>query len=150
MLSLTQMTIRKPLFLAVSLWLVMVAGVSSARSATLIPTEATWSYWPGKEAPSLQAPFWVGANFSDANWQEGPAPFRYGDGEGGTLIEGMQNTYATFFIRRSFQVATPDQIGALTLNIDYDDGFALWINGRRVRSANAPNAIQLDLSLIHI
>ena len=122
----------------------MVTGVSNARSATLIPTGATWSYWPGEEAPSLQAPFWVEANFSDANWQEGPAPFRYGDGEGGTLIEGMQNTYSTFFIRRSFQVATPDQIEALTLHIDYDDGFALWINGRRVRSANAPNAIQLD------
>ncbi|MEC9131041.1 MAG: hypothetical protein VYE02_06655, partial [Verrucomicrobiota bacterium] len=144
MLSLTLMTIRKPLFLVASLWLVMVAGVSNARSAILIPTGATWSYWPGEEAPSLQAPFWVEANFSDANWQEGPAPFRYGDGEGGTLIEGMQNTYSTFFIRRSFQVAAPDQIEALTLNIDYDDGFALWINGRRVRSANAPNAIQLD------
>ena len=144
MLSLTLMTIRKPLFLVASLWLVMVTGVSNARSATLIPTGATWSYWPGEEAPSLQAPFWVEANFSDANWQEGPAPFRYGDGEGGTLIEGMQNTYSTFFIRRSFQVATPDQIEALTLHIDYDDGFALWINGRRVRSANAPNAIQLD------
>ena len=112
----TLMTIRKPLFLVASLWLVMVAGVSNARSATLIPTGATWSYWPGEDAPSLQAPFWVEANFSDANWQEGPAPFRYGDGEGGTLIEGMQNTYSTFFIRRSFQVAAPDQIEALTLH----------------------------------
>ena len=57
MLSMTLMTIRKPLFLVASLWLVMVAGVSNARSATLIPTGATWSYWPGEEAPSLQAPF---------------------------------------------------------------------------------------------
>ena len=71
-------------------------------------------------------------------------PLRFGMETGREAPSSKANTYSTFFIRRSFQVATPDQIEALTLHIDYDDGFALWINGRRVRSANAPNAIQLD------
>ncbi len=135
---------RKALFSIASLWLGLAAAVSSVHSAVLIPTEATWSYWTGLEAPSLEAPFWVEKGFVDASWQKGSAPFRYGDGSGGTLIEGMQNTFSTFFIRRSFQVTDPEQIEALNLHMDYDDGFALWINGRLTHQVNAPNAIQLE------
>ena len=101
----------KTSFFVASLWLVMVTGVSNARSATLIPTGATWSYWPGEgEALRFRRPFGWKRTFRMPTGKRGPLRFGMETGRGGTLIEGMQNTYSTFFIRRSFQVATgPDR-----------------------------------------
>ena len=69
---------------------------------------------------------------SDSDWPIGASPIRYGDGNGGTVLRDMRNTYSTMFFRRTFTVARASQISALDLLVDYDDGFVVWINGERV------------------
>ena len=113
-------------------------------AGTLISQESQWRFWPGDKAPSEVANAWVQPDFADERWRTGTSPFRYGDGLGGTLITGMQNSYSSFFLRQRFIVSSVSQIEGLMLNIDYDDGFAVWLNGSEVLRANAPLALSLN------
>ena len=73
-------------------------------AGTLIAKESQWHAWPGNQAPSAETLKWVEFDFNDSEWSKGSAPFRYGDGAGGTEINGMRNTYSTYFLRRHFSV----------------------------------------------
>ena len=122
----------------------LAAGTAALRAGTLIGQGSQWRYWPGESAPSEVSEAWAQPEFSDTHWRLGRSPFRYGDGEGGTLINGMRNTYSTYFLRRSFVVPAVSEIEGLELNIDYDDGFVVWINGAEVLRSNAPETITLN------
>ncbi len=122
----------------------VIAVMVDTNAGTLISRESQWRYWPGDEAPSDNAEAWAQPEFSDEHWRSGASPFRYGDGVGGTLITGMRNSYSSFFIRQEFFVSSLDLIEGLALNMDYDDGFALWINGTPVLRANAPQELSLN------
>ncbi len=64
-------------------------------------------------------------------------PFWYGDVlPGGTQLTGMANVHTSLFLRRSFTVANPTEIGALVLQAKSDDGFVAWINGVEVYRYN--------------
>jgi len=54
-----------------------------------------------------------------------------------TDVQGaMQGRSHTVYIRIPFQVADPDSLGALTLNLRYDDGFLAFLNGTLIASSN--------------
>ncbi len=57
-------------------------------------------------------------------------------------IEAMKGLSPSLYLRIPFTVTDPDQIDFLTLRMKYDDGFAAWINGVLVASANAPVNLQ--------
>jgi hypothetical protein len=50
----------------------------------------------------------------------------------------MHGVRGTAYLRLPFTVADPGSLDALTLRMRYDDGFALWLNGVPVASANSP------------
>ena len=115
--------------------LALVAGVwfgSEANAGTLFARGAKWSYYKGNDHPSGGDLEWTEPNFDDSDWPSGASPIRYGDGNGGTVLRDMRNTYSTMFFRRTFTVAQASQVSALDLLVDYDDGFAVWINGEQV------------------
>ena len=124
--------------------LMLILGVGPLQGETLIPFESQWRSWPGSESPSAAPLDWVAPRFPDAAWALASAPFRYGDGEGGTEIRGMRNRFATYYLRKEFRVSSPQTIEALELNIDYDDGFAVWINGVEVLRVNVPERLAFD------
>ncbi|MDA7665333.1 lamin tail domain-containing protein [Verrucomicrobia bacterium] len=113
-------------------------------AGTLIAKESQWHAWPGNQAPSAETLKWVEFDFNDSEWSKGRAPFRYGDGAGGTEIKGMRNTYSTYFLRRHFAVDSVSLVEGLELNVDYDDGFVVWLNGNEVLRVNAPDALALN------
>ena len=51
-------------------------------------------------------------------------------------LEGEQEGYLTVYIRREFEVDDPASLKAFALQVDYDDGFIAFINGREVARAN--------------
>ena len=115
--------------------LILVAGAwlaSEVNAATLFSRGAKWSYYKGNDHPSGGDLEWTEPDFDDSDWPSGASPIRYGDGNGGTVLGDMRNTYSTMFFRRTFTVANPAQISALDLLVDYDDGFVVWINGEQV------------------
>ena len=115
--------------------LAFLAGVwfgSKANAGTLFARGAKWSYYKGNDHPSGGDLEWTEPDFDDSDWPSGASPIRYGDGNGGTVLGDMQNTYSTIFFRRTFTLANANQVSALDLLVDYDDGFVVWINGEQV------------------
>jgi len=110
----------------------------------VIDLNSQWSYFKGTVEPSVPNTLWKTNGFDDAGWLKGNAPFRYGDGSSGTLLSDMQNSYTTFYIRKEFTISDASIVDELKLAIDYDDGFAIWINGRNVLLANAPASFAYD------
>ena len=101
------------------------------------PLNSEFKYLKGIEAGDLAAN-WNTAAFDDASWASGQAPFWYGDGANGTLLDDMENSYPSFYLRTTFTASSVELIPRLILQVDYDDGFILWINGKNVFAQNAP------------
>jgi len=116
-----------------------VAGIDEAMGTLIaeqaIPWGAIWRYAKGTEAPP---PDWQLADFDDSEWLEGPAGFGYGNDDDATILDDMQGSYTTVYIRRLFDLGGgADSIRRISLHIDYDDGFVAYLNGVEVaRSAN--------------
>jgi Lamin Tail Domain len=51
----------------------------------------------------------------------------------------MTNINATAWLRYSFNITDPSGVSSLSLRMKYDDGFAAWLNGTLVASANSPD-----------
>ena len=134
----------KNLFLLGAFIGLIAVSFISGHAGTLIAKESQWHAWPGDQAPSAELLGWVESGFDDGEWLKGAAPFRYGDGVGGTEIIGMRNSYSTYFLRRHFSVDAVALVEGLELNIDYDDGFVVWLNGVEVLRVNAPETLALN------
>ena len=101
---------------------------------------STYKYLKGSAAAGL-AVNWMTEAFDDSGWNSARAPFRYGDGTGGTLLGDMQNSYTTLYLRSAFNAFSIDRIKEITLTVNYDDGFVIWINGVEAMRQNAPAAL---------
>ncbi len=109
-----------------------------SETVTLVEAGRTWHYLAGAEAASEPAEAWTQSDFDDSAWPAGPAGFGYGDNDDATVLADMQGRYVTLHIRTTFSVAAPVGDGALELEIDYDDGFIAYLNGREVARRNVP------------
>ncbi len=91
----------------------------------------TWHY------SSTQPPAdWAAKGFDDSGWGTAPGGFGYGDGDDTTELPAGT---LSFFLRRSFTASDTAQLVQALLHLDYDDGFAAYLNGTEIaRSANLP------------
>ncbi|HHO55899.1 MAG TPA: hypothetical protein ENK21_05875, partial [Trueperaceae bacterium] len=69
---------------------------------------------------------------------QGPSGFGYGDNDDNTLIPASPSV----FIRKSFNISDPSQADGMLIHIDYDDAYALYLNGKLITKKNIS-----DLSL---
>ena len=78
---------------------------------------------------------WTQVKFDDSGFQVGSSGFGYGDEDDRTRLPAETTVV---LLRREF--IWPDHLdpAALVLEVDYDDGFAAYLNGTRVAAANAP------------
>ncbi|MFB6320597.1 CotH kinase family protein [Saccharicrinis sp. FJH54] len=112
--------------------------VISASSQELIRSGTEYKYFKGSQSPST-ADDWIQLNFNDQTWDNGSSPFWYGDGSGGTILDDMQNNYSSFYLRTKIEVDSVTNIEDVSLFVNYDDGFNLFINSHLVLSENAPS-----------
>jgi len=116
---------------------------SSSATETLIPWSAGgWRYLADG---SNQGTAWRTPEFNDAAWATGTAELGYGDGDEATIIpqvdvnpslNGTQRP-ATSYFRRTFNVPATGAILGMTLRVEYDDAYAVYLNGVRV-AGNLP------------
>jgi hypothetical protein len=126
----------------------------AALGSSLLPTSAdtplvnhgdAWHYHQGTTAPQVD---WKSTTDSglDASWLTGNGGFGYADNSAEvagvqTPLGDMLGTYATVFMRRTFEVASEvDPDLRLMLTMDWDDGFIAWLDGVYLTSANSPGA----------
>jgi hypothetical protein len=89
---------------------------------------------------------WTGANepFDDSGWIAGQQgigfdllpdfhPFI-----GTDVRSAMFNVSATIYVRLPFNVANPSLLQSLRMSVDYDDGFAAYLNGVEFARVNTP------------
>ncbi|MFT5240393.1 MAG: hypothetical protein ACI9OU_001412 [Candidatus Promineifilaceae bacterium] len=118
----------------------------SAATLTLVSTGATCTAWVPTDDSA--ASNWLDLAFNDSGWAAGQTGVGYENAPGNSinytdlistdLLDAMYNSNRTAYIRIPFdltEVALPHQ---LVLNVQFDDGFAAYINGNLVAATNAP------------
>jgi len=117
-------------------------GPGLPASTAIVGKGASWNYRPGTSELSDPADAWPDPAFVESGWSNGPAPFGYGPLSYGTALS-MQGNYVSVFLRKAFTLSDAAAVTHLKLDIDYDDGFIVWLNGRelaRVNVAGAPGS----------
>lgn len=123
---------------------------SSTQTTTVLPLNQTWRYLAdGSDAGTA----WRAVLFDDSTWSSGAGELGYGDGDEATVVPfvdadpvtpGMQKNATTYF-RTSFQVANATGLTAAVLQVKYDDGVILYLNGAEVaRSPNLASGAAFD------
>jgi hypothetical protein len=114
------------------------AGALTYTSATVNETLVPWSAggWKYLANGSDLGTAWRAPAFDDASWPAGTAELGYGDGDEATVIPIVESSpgqkVATSYFRRTFTLADTTGITNLSASVEYDDGYALYLNGVRV------------------
>jgi len=110
----------------------------AANSGMLVGKTAGWKYYDkGKDLGSA----WRAPDYDDSGWKDGNAPLGYPDTNLDIDTEmdwgvDPSGKYTTTYFRTCFMLGdAPSSISSLTLNIRYDDGYVVWLNGQAVASA---------------
>lgn len=111
-------------------------GINTA-SQTVIPAASQWKYWDRGSRPAAN---WQNAAYSDATWSSGAAPLGYGGGQTTTISYGSNSNqkYITSYFRKTFTIAAPAGVTALTASLARDDGAVVYLNGVEVARSNMP------------
>ncbi len=99
----------------------------------LVKVGAPWKFWRGVKAPPQG---WREAAFDDSKWESGPSGLGFSDDDDATVIDDMQGKYVALFVRHGFDVPAAALAKRLILRVDYDDGFAAYLNGKEVAREN--------------
>lgn len=103
---------------------------------TLVNYGSTWSYYDLQNEPAVQGSIdWNDLTYNATTWSSGPGQLGYGDGDESTLINS--NTLTAYF-RHAFNVSSPGDYDSLNLNLLFDDGAVVYLNGVEVWRQNMP------------
>lgn len=134
--------------------------------------DTTWTYFAGLAEPSgglvdhgliagqlADAPdvSWGGVSFDDSTWATGVGPVGYDSGVNPDYVLGvdlqseMRGVTPSVYVRHQFPVtqAEADSAFPLSLNVDFDDGMIVYLNGSEifrdnVGTAGSPTAHDVD------
>ena len=96
----------------------------------LVPDGSTWKYFKGTKEPSTPQAAWRQLGFNDSAWLSGPAAIGYGEAFIATNLADMRGSYTSLYLRKTFDVADLAAFDKLILEVKYDDGVNVWINGK--------------------
>lgn len=94
----------------------------------------TWAYrTPAPTLSDQSVPNWTDPTYDDKGWMRGPSGFGYGDGDDQTILPAGT---ICVYTRKDFWIDDKEKIGSLILQIDYDDGYIIYLNGREIARKN--------------
>lgn len=118
-------------------------GWQIAQEAVLLPRESEWDYLDDGSEPGAD---WFAEDYSVAGWNSGPAILGFGGNEETSLNETTAGrrpaNINSYYFRSTFNVPSvlPGENSALDncyVNVLWDDGIVLYINGNVVLRMNA-------------
>lgn len=120
-------------------WMLIFASSKDRKQAvaaweTVVRKSMIWRYRLGSAAIPAA---WMARDFNDTGWNQGLSGFGFGDNDDATTIA---NSNLSVYGRITFQVADSAAVLGIILDMDYDDGFVAYINGREVARANLGTA----------
>ena len=84
---------------------------------------------------------WRDVGFDDSSWKTGPAELGYGDRDEATVVAfgpSSGNKFITTYFRHKVSVRDPGGVLRLRLQLLFDDGVVVYINGIEVVRSNMP------------
>ena len=113
-------------------------GGGGPAPVTYISSGYRWRYL---DNGSNQGSAWRTENFDDSEWPSGPSELGYGsddEGSGTTLSFGPNSSskYPTTYFRTSVDIPDPSLFFNFLLRVKYDDGIAVYINGKEAIRQN--------------
>jgi hypothetical protein len=84
-----------------------------------------WKY----KVPTTNINNWTATSFNDATWLIGKGGFGFGDADDSTIIS---TSSISVYVRKTFTIIDTADLYNMVLNIDYDDGFVAYINGKPI------------------
>jgi len=97
--------------------------------------------WRYLDNGSNQGTAWRGTGFNDAAWPLGNGQLGYGDGDETTVVSfggNPNNKHLTTYFRSSFTIADPQAFERVDLDLIFDDGAVVYVNGTEVGRPNMP------------
>ena len=120
-------------------YLIVVTDDTSKKQTThhwesAVKATDTWKY----KIPAAGADTnWRNLSFNDATWTSGTGGVGFGDADDGTSIP---TTSVSVYMRKTFTIADTGKITQGVFNMDYDDGFVAYLNGKEIARANLGTA----------
>lgn len=113
-----------------------ILGSSSQHQNILVDMGAAqWSYlYDGTDQGTL----WRSSAFDDSSWNSGTGQFGFGNGDESTDIGPRVNHRYTAYFRNTFNASNVEENTGLSINLIYDDGAVVYINGQEVRRIHMP------------
>ena len=100
---------------------------------TLIHFGSQWKYYDlGMEPPDQVDLHWSDSAFTDTGWSIGPAQLGYGDGDEATVLDPVFTAY----FRHQFNITDTSLFSAFKLDLLYDDGAIVYLNGVEIWRIN--------------
>lgn len=96
-----------------------------------------WDYFEGEYEPPVN---WKTTLFVDP-WNSGPGGFGFGDDDDNTLIS---EDVSSIYYRIEFEVIDKTKLIQAIINMDYDDGYVIYLNGFNVASAGLSDTPSFD------
>ncbi len=93
---------------------------------TIVKDNSTWYY---QIPTSASSPEWINPSFTVNSWLQGNGGFGYGDADDNTVLP---SSAVSVYTRIEFNITNINQIVAMALHFDYDDGFVAYLNGTEV------------------
>jgi hypothetical protein len=112
-----------------------VGGSPPPPEETVVPI-ALGSVWKYDDTGTDRGTGWLALGYDDTAWRSGPAQLGYGDGDEATVLRRSPVVPSYYFRRR---IRVEGQVTLAQLRTLFDDGVAVWVNGRLVFSRNMGN-----------
>jgi autotransporter-associated beta strand protein len=143
--------------------LLLAADLKLAGGTTLVDGDTSWKYFGGLAAPSgglvdygfleleveaVPDATWATSSFDDSEWPTGIGPVGYDASPtpdylvGTDLLAEMRNITPSVYVRNRFTAtaAEADSAFPLSLEVDFDDGMIVYLNGTEVSRDNVGTA----------
>lgn len=114
------------------------------RELVLIEKNSPVRYFKGLSEPSNATTEWTQIDFDESNdWLSGRSGIGYSSQANelaylSTLLNDMRGRYLSVYCRFQFSITVNqlEELDTLVLNHAYDDGYVIYLNGKRIASAN--------------
>ena len=120
--------------LFIGLMILFISPINS--QTTLVSFGSNYAYYDNQNQPADQGgDDWNDSNYDDSSWSTGNAHLGYGDGDEVTTVN---NNTLTAYYRHEFNVSNTGAYSDIDLDLIYDDGAVVYLNGNEVWRVNMP------------
>ena len=108
----------------------------------LKPIFSLGSDWKYLDDGSDQGIKWRSMDYDDTSWSIGSAPLGYADNQIVTTIDyggETSNKHLTTYFRKKIFIENLDEIGAILIGLQRDDGAVIYINGNEAGRSQMPD-----------